>query len=170
MSKRLIKDIIIHHTASGFGDVDSIRDWHVNGRGWSDVAYHVVILNGYRQKRKFNPYDLGKVQLGRPINQIGAHTMGRNFDTIGIALVGNFMKNHPYPAQLSSLIEFISILIKSNPVFESVITIDQYLREKPSEHIYTHGEIFSKMNKYTSCAGISFPINEVRERISRLIL
>ena len=54
---RKIDKIIIHCSATpglkNF-DVKDIRDWHVNGNGWSDVGYHYVI--------KLD----GEVQLGRP--------------------------------------------------------------------------------------------------------
>ncbi len=43
---RYINKIIIHCSATPEGrnfTVDEIRDWHVNGNGWSDIGYHYVI-------------------------------------------------------------------------------------------------------------------------------
>lgn len=53
-----------------------IRDWHVNGNGWSDIGYHYVINRD------------GSIEKGRPINRQGAHTYGHNKDNIGVCLVG----------------------------------------------------------------------------------
>ena len=47
---RLIKEIIIHCSATREGQdisVDTIRKWHVEGRGWSDIGYHLYVdING----------------------------------------------------------------------------------------------------------------------------
>ena len=43
---RQITKIIVHCTATPEGrevDVDEIRKWHVDERGWSDVGYHFHI-------------------------------------------------------------------------------------------------------------------------------
>lgn len=76
---REIKRIIVHHTAGGIHEtMDSIRDLHVNGRGWSDIGYHYVIDRG------------GNLRLARPVWRIGAHCRGYNATSIGIAVMGNF--------------------------------------------------------------------------------
>ena len=43
---RKIKNIIIHCSVSDFGDAELIRSWHVDERGWRDIGYNGVILNG----------------------------------------------------------------------------------------------------------------------------
>lgn len=52
----------------------SVRHWH-RSRGWRDVGYHYIIMPD------------GHVITGRPVNQIGAHTIGKNKGTLGIAMV-----------------------------------------------------------------------------------
>lgn len=79
MVTRKIDKIIVHCSATREGqhiDVDTIRDWHVNGRGWSDIGYHYVI------------YLDGTVHPGRPIERSGAHTKGQNSNSIGICYIG----------------------------------------------------------------------------------
>lgn len=79
MVTRKINKIIVHCSATREGqhiDVDTIRDWHVNGRGWSDIGYHYVI------------YLDGTVHPGRPIERSGAHTKGQNSNSIGICYIG----------------------------------------------------------------------------------
>jgi len=97
-SKRIILDsthvreisrIIIHCTASDFGDVRSIRLWH-RMRGFRDIGYHYLILNGRRMP--FGQYiadEDGRIEPGRPWWQQGAHTKGENYDSLGICLVGS---------------------------------------------------------------------------------
>lgn len=73
--------IAIHAAATdpnwhGDIDIDDIRGWHVNERGWIDVGYHLYI-----------PYS-GVIQLGRPLWAMGAHVSGYNDSALGICLEG----------------------------------------------------------------------------------
>ena len=77
--KRKINKIIIHCTATPEGrqiDIDDVRRWHIEERGWSDVGYHFFFFLD------------GTIQVGRPLERSGAHTRGHNTDSIGIAYVG----------------------------------------------------------------------------------
>ena len=105
--------IIIHHSASDFGTAKMIDGWHKT-RGWSGIGYHFVILNGivtlddYRHDRRFGFLD-GSVETGRPLdgdewvdsNEIGAHALGYNKDSIGICLIHNV--GIYFPAQRSTV-------------------------------------------------------------------
>jgi len=67
---------------SGDVSVDTIREWHI-ARGFSDIGYHYVI-NSWGDR-----FD------GRQQSLIGAHAKGRNHDSIGICLMGNFNTGYP---------------------------------------------------------------------------
>jgi hypothetical protein len=82
---RPISEIIIHCTATRadwWADkttaqkVARVREWHVEGRGWSDNGYHFLIDRD------------GTEAEGRPIERTGAHVKGHNTGTIGISLFG----------------------------------------------------------------------------------
>jgi N-acetyl-anhydromuramyl-L-alanine amidase AmpD len=80
---RQIHEIIVHCSdtrADMFVDAAMIRRWHTDpppqGRGWSDIGYHYVILRD------------GSVQTGRPLYRVGAHVRGHNQFSVGICLVG----------------------------------------------------------------------------------
>ena len=92
MRARLITDIdkiIIHCSMSSFGDVETIRHWHLE-RGWDDIGYHFVIQNGYTSKYGlFSPGFDGKVQVGRAMELAGAHCYGQNSHSVGVCLVGD---------------------------------------------------------------------------------
>jgi len=92
-------NIILHCSDSFFGNAAIITKWHVlpkpDGRGWSNIGYHYIILNGQLSIKAFhNKYD-GRVETGRPLDddniiepfEIGAHTKGKN-DCIGVCLIG----------------------------------------------------------------------------------
>ena len=86
-SKRTIKEIIIHCTATPEGKDYTIADitrWHKE-RGFSTIGYHYVI---YRD---------GTVHEGRDVNLIGAHCTNHNSYSIGVCYVGGlkFVPNVP---------------------------------------------------------------------------
>ena len=65
---RPIDTIIVHCSATPEGrdvSVSEIRKWH-KARGWSDIGYHFVITLD------------GTMNVGRPIEKIGAHAKGYN--------------------------------------------------------------------------------------------
>ena len=66
---RIVKEIIIHCSATREGQdvpVETIRDWHVNSRGWSDIGYHFYIELD------------GTIKKGRDIDRVGAHCKSHN--------------------------------------------------------------------------------------------
>ncbi len=76
---RELNEIIIHCAATRPSmdiGVDEIRAWHVQGNNWRDIGYHFVIRRD------------GTVEDGRAVQQSGAHTRGRNANSIAICLVG----------------------------------------------------------------------------------
>ena len=76
---RDLNRIILHCSTTREGkdfSVDTIRDWHVNGRNWSDIGYHWVIRLD------------GSIEVGRPLEKSGAHTKGHNKDSVGVCYIG----------------------------------------------------------------------------------
>lgn len=52
-----------------------INQWHLQ-RGWSGIGYHFVIRRD------------GTLEIGRPIEKVGAHVKNHNSDSVGICMVG----------------------------------------------------------------------------------
>lgn len=82
---RKITEIIVHCTATRPAwmagnktseKVAEVKEWHVKGRGWSDIGYHFLIDRD------------GTVAKGRPITRNGAHVKGHNTGTVGVSLFG----------------------------------------------------------------------------------
>lgn len=61
------------------------------GRGWADIGYHLVIDRG------------GVLWQGRAIRWQGAHVQFHNEGNIGVLVMGNFDRQNPTVAQLTTL-------------------------------------------------------------------
>ena len=75
---RTISEIIIHCTATkplAHINVNDVRRWHQQ-RGFNDIGYHYLVLVD------------GTVEVGRPLNESGAHCKGHNAHSIGVCYVG----------------------------------------------------------------------------------
>ena len=104
---RQINKIIVHCSATREGQnisEDTIRKWHVEGRGWTDIGYHFYI-------------DIhGDIYKGRDIAKIGAHTKGYNRNSIGICYAGGVEsdgktpKDTRYECQKESLLAVLRTL------------------------------------------------------------
>jgi hypothetical protein len=93
--------LVLHHTAYPSSRIGTplaaesahmreIQRWHLD-RGWATVGYHFVIS------------PTGRIFIGRPVDRLGAHVLGHNFGTVGIALMGNFEHERPTKAALDAL-------------------------------------------------------------------
>jgi N-acetylmuramoyl-L-alanine amidase len=97
---RPIDELFWHCSATVEGQdytVADIRAWHKQ-RGFTDVGYQYVV---YRD---------GRIMLGRPIGQIGAHVEGHNARSVGCCYIGGVAKDGKTPndtrtpAQRSSML------------------------------------------------------------------
>ena len=104
MEPRSKTDYIVIHCAATKPSMDvgadTIRDWHVNGNGWSDIGYHYIVLGN------------GEVVSGRHVNKTGAHCKGHNKGSIGICVTGNTSVEPPNTQQLQSLWGKIKMLLE----------------------------------------------------------
>ena len=94
---REINKIILHCSDSEWGDKDVIDLWH-KARGFTKIGYHFVILNGQPASGSvYNAKFDGVIEIGRGVEEVGAHCLGQNKDSIGICLIG---KHHFTAVQL----------------------------------------------------------------------
>ncbi len=74
-----LNTIVVHHSALSFTDGPrEIQQFHMERRGYADLAYHFVI-DGF-----------GQLYEGRALSARGAHTGGANTGTVGIVLLGDY--------------------------------------------------------------------------------
>lgn len=75
---REINEIIIHCSATPCGRDVSAADidrWH-RQRGWDGIGYHYVVRLD------------GSLEIGRPLDKVGAHCKGHNAHSIGVVYIG----------------------------------------------------------------------------------
>jgi N-acetylmuramoyl-L-alanine amidase len=132
--------IIIHHSATAQGDVETFRRAH-RAKGWRDIGYHYVIGNGTYSGD-------GEIETGRTEAEDGAHCSvdGMNRKSIGICLVGNFDKDKPTPAQMEALERLCRDIIERHKI--------------PVSKVLGHGEVAA-----TNCPGKNFDMAAFRKRL-----
>jgi hypothetical protein len=143
------KYIVLHHTATESGDVETIDHEHrqrkdAQGKPWLGIGYHFVIGNGHGMAD-------GLVEpTFRWTSQIhGAHAGNRlyNEQGIGICLVGNFVDGHPTARQVQATRELVRRLCDEFHI--------------PSDCVLRHQDIGA-----TECPGPNFPLVEILGRES----
>ena len=92
--------VVFHCSDSHFGNAALIAKWHSlpkpQGRGWSGIGYHYVVLNGWLSSKLFNLHFDGYLETGRALNddpfvyksEMGAHVRGFNKGSVGVCLIG----------------------------------------------------------------------------------
>lgn len=107
---RKITEIIIHCSATIEGKDYTVADidrWH-RQRGFQMVGYNYIIRID------------GSIEVGRPIEMVGAHCVGHNRNSIGICYIGGLSKGGKpkdtrTPQQKSSLCALIEQLKEKFP-------------------------------------------------------
>ncbi len=122
---RKVNKIIVHCSATREGQditVDTIRKWHVEGRGWSDIGYHFYIdING-------------KIWKGRNIDKSGAHTLGENKSSIGLCYCGGVETDGKTPKDT-----------RTEQQKESLLHVLKTLKAMfPDASIHSHNEFANK--------------------------
>ncbi len=94
---------VVHHSVSSNdyspadvpGVLRSIQAYHMDGRGWSDIAYNFVVdkYGGIWEGRGGG--------IDRPV--IGAHAMGFNTNSVGVMVIGDYSAVAPSAASLESV-------------------------------------------------------------------
>lgn len=149
-SERAWSAIIIHHSATDYGNATIIDKWHRENNGWNGVGYDFVIGNGSNSgDGEVEPTYRWRGQL------TGAHAGGTpgnwaNEEGIGICLVGNFDKSTPTSRQMESLAKLVRFL--------------QQRYRIPKSRVFGHGSVPGGHS--TDCPGKRFPWNWLRANIS----
>ena len=97
---RKIEKHIIHCSDSEYGDVKAIREWHKQ-RGFKDVGYHYIIRRD------------GEIEIGRQLNEMGAHCKGHNKTSVGTCLIGKNSFTYNQYAALKKLNNSLKLYFKN---------------------------------------------------------
>lgn len=70
--------------------VKAIQDFHMDGRGWSDIAYHYIVFQDFRG-------DGGRVFQGRDYHYVPAAQLNHNTNTLAICIYGDGRRDDMRP-------------------------------------------------------------------------
>ena len=97
-------DLWLHHSAPPSGSdhrgatgVRAIQNYHMDSRGWSDIAYSFIVDRVS-----------GVVYEGRGAGIQGGHTRGHNRTSHAICVMGHFDREKPSPILLDSLSRLVA--------------------------------------------------------------
>ncbi|MFF4837844.1 N-acetylmuramoyl-L-alanine amidase [Streptomyces sp. NPDC001315] len=98
-----VKAAFVHHTASGnkyqcsqvSSVIRSIYRYHVKSMGWRDIGYNFLV------DKCGNIYEGRAGGVAKPVK--GAHTLGFNSDSMGIAVIGTFGSTKPTSAAVKAI-------------------------------------------------------------------
>jgi len=165
MANRKIRNLIVHHSVSNWGDGAVITEWHTNpkpkGNGWTAPGYHVVICNGYPNysawgKRKPVAGAVGRVDRIWPEDKPSNGCKYANADALHVCLIGDFDKNAPTERQMEKLTDLLAFWCRKYGI-------------DPRTEIFGHGEMQRKIGKegYSkTCPGKNVSMGAVREAVA----
>jgi len=142
--------VVVHHSATEYGNAAIFDKWHRERNHWEGVGYDFVIGNG-------SDSGDGQVEVTfRWRKQIpGAHCGGTannwaNRDGVGICLVGDFSRTVPTARQMQSLLKLIRFLQKRYGI--------------PRSRIYGHKT--TPGARVTDCPGRKFPMGRLKSMLN----
>ncbi|XP_056622222.1 peptidoglycan recognition protein 5 [Triplophysa dalaica] len=128
--------VIVHHTAlwscvqsrDSLSQLAHIQNMHMHERGFDDIGYNFLISGD------------GTVYEGRGWGVVGAHAKAHNFDSVGIAFMGNFNDEMPTCASLTALQGLLHVGQLSGHFRNDFVLVghrDVGKTECPGEHLYS---------------------------------
>jgi N-acetylmuramoyl-L-alanine amidase len=148
----------VHHTAGSnsytrtqsASIVRAIELYHVKGNGWNDIGYNFLV-------DKYGQVFEGRYGgMTRPV--VGAHAMGFNSGSAGIALIGNYGSTPITPAARAALVSLLAWrldLAHVDPA-SSVVRISSGNPRYPAGRAVTLRAVSGHRDAYpTSCPGAS---------------
>jgi hypothetical protein len=149
---------IVHHTAGSnsysasqsASIVRAIMLYHVQANGWNDIGYNFLV-------DKYGQVFEGRYGgMTRPV--IGAHAMGFNAGSVGVALLGNYTSAAVTPAAKAALISLLAWRLDLSHVdpLSRVVRISAGNPRYPPGTAVTLNAIGAHRDTYpTSCPGTS---------------
>ncbi|XP_016329903.1 peptidoglycan-recognition protein SC2-like isoform X1 [Sinocyclocheilus anshuiensis] len=133
--KNPAQTVIVHHTALRYcahppdsvSQLAHIQHMHMQERGFDDIGYNFLISGD------------GMVYEGRGWGVVGAHAKEHNFNSVGIAFMGNFNDELPSSASLSALLRLLHIGVLHGHVQPNFVLVghrDVAKTECPGKNVY----------------------------------
>lgn len=119
--------LVVHHTATTYDmPLEELHNMHQNDPlfKYAGIGYHYYIRKN------------GEIFKGRDEKFAGAHVIGKNFESLGICLSGNFEIEEPTAKQINSLSEILRFLKSKYKNAEIVGHCDLYATKCPGKNFY----------------------------------
>ncbi|OIV38626.1 hypothetical protein BIV57_05085 [Mangrovactinospora gilvigrisea] len=152
-----VRAIFVHHTATGNGYscsqapavIRGIYRYHVKSNGWRDIGYNFLVDTCGRI------YEGRAGGVARPV--LGAHTLGFNTGTAGIAAIGSYDSASPPSAMLSAIARLAAWklgMTHTNPAGTVVLTSGDSGSRYPKGARHTFRTISGHRDAFsTDCPG-----------------
>lgn len=169
-----IRHAVVHHTVNVNDYVEAdvpellraIQRYHMDTRGWDDIAYNFVI------DRFGRIWHAREAELDEPIT--GGHTTGLNAESVGVAVLGTFTEVDPGQAVVDSLVAVLGwklALHGVDPLGDSMVRSGGGDFAEPGEKVLVDNISGHRDNQITTCPGDGLynRIPEVRSGAAELV-
>jgi hypothetical protein len=102
----------VDHLAEQKSAMRGIQNFHMDVRGWDDIAYHYVVFQPY------GDIPFARIFAGRPRNHVPAAQEHHNTGTLAICVYGDFSAGHDVLED--NTIHAIEVLLRRFPRLETL--------------------------------------------------
>jgi len=161
-----VEHLVVHHSAGNNSDtnyiniVRNIYLLHTQSNGWDDIGYNFLVApNGVIFKGR-DPQGVGEDD-----NILGAHFCGKNQNTMGVCMLGDFMKVKPTKTAVFSLNYLLAWKLKVDGIDAFGQTIHPHPNGSLLNNICGHRDACS-----TDCPGDSLYaiLKEIKQEAARI--
>ncbi|MFF8608706.1 peptidoglycan recognition protein [Streptomyces sp. NPDC015346] len=151
-----VKAAFVHHSATGNNYtcrqapsvIRSIYRYHVKSSGWRDIGYNFAV------DKCGNIYEGRAGGVAKPV--LGAHTLGFNTNSMGIAVLGSFSKTAPPAAAVNAVAKLTAWklgLHGANPKGKATLTSGGGNKYKKGKKVKFHTIAGHRDGFATDCPG-----------------
>ncbi len=185
-----VKKLVVHHAADDVVDqsdvprtLRAIQAYHMDGRGFSDIAYNFLVAPDGRvyEGRKARDYAAGEIPTdedtaGKGVR--GAHSQGTNTASMGVCLLGDFTSHLPPATQQHGVVTLLAWEADRHgidPHASSAYSPDMYdppADGQPTTPERTFADLCGHRDvRQTACPGDAFypHMDEIRDATSALL-
>lgn len=128
------KGIVLHNTGAAKSSAEGIHAYH-KSIGWAGIGYNFLVMID------------GTIHEGRGEHLAGAHAMGVNSRTFGVAAEGNYDREKTMP----------------QAQFDAIVSLCRWLdRRHPGMYLVGHRQV---PGNSTSCPGRYYPLSRIKAAV-----
>ncbi len=163
------KGAVVHHTAGTNNytqeqvpqQIRNVWNYHAKTLGWDDIGYNLIV-------DKFGGVWEGRA--GGLLNQVaGAHAYKSNFDTFGVAILGDFQVTPPPAVAREQLAKVIAFKLAAHGISSASETIT--IRSDRSDTLQVPTVSAHRDVGFTECPGAAFysQMGQVRTAVQKYL-